>query len=89
MCPVDAGKYDSFHSNTHRYQKSFAGLWAKFPMENTLLLASEQLEQAPAAIWRRIAAATGLSPEHPHLKEFKEVRYNAQVRIDCLVGVSG
>ena len=70
-----------------RYASVMRNMWLKFPVENTLVLASEDLEQSPAHVWRRIATAIGLSTDHPHLKEFGAVRYNAQVRVDRLLVV--
>eukprot|EP01034_Spumella_vulgaris_P030618 gene30618-37862_t len=53
-------------------------LWSAVPAENTLILASEDLERDPQSVWRHISRAVGLDPTHHKLKEFSKVRYNSQ-----------
>lgn len=53
-------------------------LWSNVPVENTLILSSEDLDSQPQLVWSKISKSVGLSSHHPSLAEFDKVRYNTQ-----------
>jgi len=53
-------------------------LWSNVPVENTLVLSSEDLDSHPHLVWSKISNSIGLSSSHPLLAEFDKVRYNTQ-----------
>jgi hypothetical protein len=52
-------------------------VWNITSPQNTLIIASEDLDLHPEETWSRIANAIGLSTMHPKLIEFSKVKYNS------------
>ena len=58
------------------FRKITEGLWTHIPVENFLLVTSEQLSDEPELVWYKIAISMGWSVQHPDMKSFASVRYN-------------
>ena len=57
-------------------------LWETIPVENTIIMSSEDLDSNPQYIWERLSKTIGLgnNDKHPKMEEFQKVRYNTQVK---------
>ena len=63
---------------TDYFQGWVEDLWAHAPLENTLILSSEELSEYPRLVWKKIADSMGWILPHPNLGKFESVRYNTQ-----------
>lgn len=56
-------------------------LWQSAGVENTLILASEELERDPSSIIGKLVQAIGFSHLHFNVEEFHSVRYNTNSKV--------
>lgn len=66
----------SFYSYVHE-------LWRDVGVENTMIIASEQLEREPATVVQKLVQAIGFSHAHFSLEDFQSVRYNTNKKVSA------
>lgn len=66
----------SFYNYVHE-------LWRDVGVENTMIIASEQLEREPATVVQKLVQAIGFSHSHFSLEDFQSVRYNTNKKVSA------
>lgn len=66
----------SFYNYVHE-------LWKDVGVENTMIIASEELEREPATVVQKLVQAIGVSHAHFSLEDFQSVRYNTNKKVSA------